>query len=215
MNKRGSLKSVFALDSRRDSYARTNPDYVEDSVTRLVREILRLSYAHQVSYFEGFSTADRRDVAEQLRSWPDAARITEISDESKRCLDAANSPTGCIAVAGKALDLALVCTNLQLKGTLGQKLHALKKMRKDRSGDISANRAHALVAELLKMFPYLKPRNAAVHYLTAMPDVTMAQATTVLKAVDGLVAIEQKRSETLASALENHYRSTASVRRQR
>jgi hypothetical protein len=215
MNKRGSLKSVFAFDGRRDSYARTNPDYVENSVTRMVREILRLSVIEQATYFEGLPNADRRDITERLRSWPDAGRITLLLDESRRCLDSADSPTGCIAVAGKALDLALVCTNLSLEGTLGRKLHALKKKRTKKSSDLLANRAYELATELLKVIPHLGVRNAAAHYLASMPDLTKAQAKAFLEAVEKLVLIEQKRSEALALDLESHFRATATLRRRR
>lgn len=212
MNSKNRSTVNSAFRERRDSYSRTNPDHVEDTVSRITRDILRLPLAGQKLLFEGLPREDRVAVAERLRRWPDAARISAKLEEAKRCLDLADSPDGCICVAGKALDLALACTNLGLRGPLGPKLKQLKKLHKDRDAALAEHQVGELATELIAMLPRLRIRNAAAHFISSAPDATHADALSFIAAVGKLAKAEQSRSEVLAKTLEEHYRGRSKTR---
>jgi hypothetical protein len=199
--KGGSLKQVRPFTETRGSTERTNPDYVEDTVSRMVRQILRLPFDQQKTFFSGLPLADRKAVAAHLRGRPDAARISDLVDEADRCLSLANSPHGCVSVAGKALDLTLACSNLPLKGTLGAKLRQLREMRKADAKEIRAHRVEELATELLKLLPSLPIRNAGAHFVVSKPEVSIAEAEAFLSAVRSLMEVEGERTCNLADLL--------------
>lgn len=188
---RNSLKSVKPFDEARAASERTNPDYLEKRTAQMAREILSLTAKDRTIYYEGLELEDRNalsDLFENLRAF---RPITELLEESRRCLEKAEAPHGSVAVTGKALDLLIKSFFPNLKGTLGKMLHALKNQK------FSDKKLSRIVDELIKNIAFLEFRNAGAHFNSSKPDISIKEATKFLEQVQSLVKYEEEQAKMI------------------
>jgi hypothetical protein len=171
----------------------------------MVCELLSLAPEHQSEYYRGLTPGDRLQVLEQLMEYPRASAILTLLDEARRCLTKAGSPNGAACVAGKALDLLLCMLSFDLKGTLGHKLHHLKRIAANDVSRLSATKSERLVSELLTMWDHIATRNSAAHFDTDKPDVSGADAATFIDKVQELYKLEIRRQKEIASRLQAEF----------
>jgi hypothetical protein len=201
-NRRG-LPRTFS--ERASPSERGDPEYLDHRLAIMVGELLSLSPEHQSEYYRGLTPGDRTEILEQLTTYPRATAIATFLDEAQRCLTRAAAPNGAACVAGKALDLLLHMLSFDLKGTLGRKLHDLRRIAANQTSRLHATNSERLVSELLMMWDHIETRNSAAHYDTQKPEVSISAAEEFIRKVTELYKLEIIRQNGVARRLQAEF----------
>ncbi len=191
MNRRNSLKAIRPFDESRDSTERTDPDYAEKRISRMAREILSLAPKDRGTYYGGLDREDINALRELFGNLRSFRPVSELLDESRRCIDKAEAPHGSVAVTGKALDLLIKSFFPDLNGTLGSMLHQVKKR------DRSSEKLGPIIDELVEHLDNLAVRNAGAHFVSSRPEISLKEARAFLDHVQGLLKYEEEQSRMI------------------
>mgnify|MGYP003676376808 CR=1 FL=1 len=195
--RRNSLKEIRPFDEVRDSSARTDPQYEERKIERLASDYLSLEDSDRRTLIEGLDRDDRKALSEFLHSLLSFRPITDLLAEAERCLSKAQSPNGCVAVTGKALDLLIRSVSPNLKGPLGPKLYKLK------AGYGRTAESAAIIDDLIQNIEFLEVRNAGVHFLVTKPDISILEARQFWNHMRSLLKYEESQADTIFQQLRS------------
>jgi hypothetical protein len=157
----------------------------------MAREILSLTPQFRGIYYGGLDREDRNELSVFFQNLHEFRPISELLNESRRCIEKAGAPNGSVAVTGKALDLLIKSFFPDVKGTLGQMLHSLKRRKE------SDKKLKSIANEILLTTPFLESRNAGAHFIRAKPDISLREARQFLEKVEGFVKYEQDQAEMI------------------
>ena len=191
MNRRNSLKTVRPFDEPHNSTERTDPDYAEKRISKMAREILSLAPKDRGTYFAGLEREDRNALQVLFGNLRSFRPVTELLAEARRCIEKADAPHGSVAVTGKALDLLIKSFFPDLKGTLGQLLHQVKK------SDRATEKIGRIIDELVEHLDNLAVRNAGAHFISSRPEISLKEAKAFLDHVQLLQKYEEEQSEMI------------------